>query len=82
MALGVADEWAAKFEGIYQERGPGWYSGPGTGGGFSTRSFERSLSGAMAAASQNMTASPRSSSGSGGGGSSGGGGGGGGGGSW
>jgi uncharacterized membrane protein YgcG len=82
MALGVADEWAGKFEGIYQERHPDWYVGPGTGRSFSTRSFERSLSGAMAATSQNMTASPRSSSGSGGGGSSGGGGGGGGGGSW
>ncbi len=82
MALGVADEWAEKFEGIYQERPPHWYVGPGTGQGFSTRSFERTLSGAMAAASQHMTASPRSSSGSGGGGFSGGGGGGGGGGSW
>jgi uncharacterized membrane protein len=82
MALGVADEWAGKFEGIYQERQPDWYVGPYAGSTFSTRGFERSLSGAMAATSQSMTASPRSSSGSGGGGSSGGGGGGGGGGSW
>jgi uncharacterized membrane protein YgcG len=82
MALGVADEWAEKFEHIYQERPPGWYVGPVHGHAFSTRSMERSLSGAMAATSQNMTASPRSSSGSGGGGFSGGGGGGGGGGSW
>jgi hypothetical protein len=82
MALGVADEWAGRFEGIYAQRQPDWYVGPFIGQGFSTRSFERSLSGAMAATSQNMTASPRSSSGSGGGGSSGGGGGGGGGGSW
>jgi uncharacterized membrane protein len=82
MALGVADEWAGRFEGIYAQRQPDWYVGPSIGQGFSTRSFERSLSGAMAATSQNMTASPRSSSGSGGGGSSGGGGGGGGGGSW
>jgi uncharacterized membrane protein YgcG len=81
MALGVADEWAERFEGIYEERPPGWYVTP-THGRFSTRSFERSLSGAMAATSRNMTASPRSSSGSGGGGFSGGGGGGGGGGSW
>jgi hypothetical protein len=82
MALGVADEWAERFEGIYQERRPDWYVGSHIGQGFSTRSFERSLSGAMAATSRSMTASPRSSSGSGGGGSSGGGGGGGGGGSW
>jgi uncharacterized membrane protein len=82
MALGVADAWAGRFEGIYEERRPDWYVGPSTGHSFSTRSFERSLSGAMAATSRNMTASPRSSSGSGGGGSSGGGGGGGGGGSW
>jgi uncharacterized membrane protein YgcG len=82
MALGVADEWAEKFEGIYAEQPPNWYVGPGTGRAFSTRAFERTLSGAMAATSQHMTASPRSSSGSGGGGFSGGGGGGGGGGSW
>lgn len=82
MALGVADEWASRFEGIYQERQPAWYVGPATGHTFSTRAFERSLTGAMAATRQNMTTSPRSSSGSGGGGSSGGGGGGGGGGSW
>jgi hypothetical protein len=82
MALGVATEWAAKFEGIYRDREPDWYVGPHTGHGFSTRAFERSLSGAMLATSRTMTASPRSSSGSGGGGFSGGGGGGGGGGSW
>jgi uncharacterized membrane protein len=82
MALGVADEWAEKFEGIYEGRPPTWYGGPVTSHGLSTRSFERSLSGAMAATSRHMTASPRSSSGSGGGGFSGGGGGGGGGGSW
>lgn len=82
MALGVATEWARRFEGIYQQRGPEWYAGPHGSGAFSTRSFERSLSGAMSDTSRSMTASPRSSSGSGGGGSSGGGGGGGGGGSW
>lgn len=82
MALGVADEWADRFEGIYKGRQPDWYVGAATGHTFSTRAFERSLTGAMAATSRNMTASPRSSSGSGGGGSSGGGGGGGGGGSW
>ena len=82
MALGVAADWARKYEGIYDRRPPDWYVGPHSGSGFSTRSFEQSLSGAMSRTSQTMTSSPRSSSGSGGGGSSGGGGGGGGGGSW
>jgi hypothetical protein len=82
MALGVAAGWAKKFEGVYAQQGPAWYVGPDSSHGFSTRSLEQNLSGAMSRASQSMTASPRSSSGSGGGGSSGGGGGGGGGGSW
>lgn len=82
MALGVADAWARRFEGIYEDREPQWYVGQHTGRGFSTTSFQHSLSSAMSRAGQSMTASPRSSSGSGGGGSSGGGGGGGGGGSW
>jgi hypothetical protein len=82
MALGVADDWARKFEGVYAQQQPAWYVGHNTTRGFSTLSFERNLSSAMSRASQGMTASPRSSSGSGGGGSSGGGGGGGGGGSW
>ena len=82
MALGVGGEWAKRFEGIYQQDEPRWYVGPHPGRGFSTYSFERSLSSAMTRAGQSMTAAPRSSSGSGGGGSSGGGGGGGGGGSW
>jgi uncharacterized membrane protein len=82
MALGVASEWARKYEGIYDRSGPVWYVGPHTGTGFSTRSFERSLTSAMSETGRTMSSSPRSSSGSGGGGSSGGGGGGGGGGSW
>lgn len=82
MALGVADDWARKFEGIYRDNGPSWYTGPHSTRGFSTLSMERGLTSAMSRASSSMTASPRSSSGSGGGGSSGGGGGGGGGGSW
>jgi uncharacterized membrane protein YgcG len=82
MALEVAGEWAEKFEGIYDTETPGWFVGQHPGRGFSTGSFEESLSSAMSRASQTMAASPRSSSGSGGGGSSGGGGGGGGGGSW
>ena len=82
MALGVADDWAKKFEGIYTEQAPAWYVGHGATRAFSTQTFERSLSTAMSRTGQSMVASPRSSSGSGGGGSSGGGGGGGGGGSW
>lgn len=82
MALGVADAWARKFEGIYTQQPPAWYVGHLTTQAFSTQAFERSLSTAMSQAGQRMVASPRSSSGSGGGGSSGGGGGGGGGGSW
>jgi uncharacterized membrane protein YgcG len=87
MALGVAAAWARKFEGIYRNAAPIWFSGPGSLTGstsFSTSSFERSLSSAMGRAGSGMTSAPRSSgsSGSGGGGSSGGGGGGGGGGSW
>jgi hypothetical protein len=84
MALGVAAAWARKFEGIYRNAAPVWFSGPHRIGSFSTGSFERSLSSAMTRAGAGMTSAPRSSgsSGSGGGGSSGGGGGGGGGGSW
>lgn len=82
MALGVGSAWARRFEGIYENEAPRWYVGQNAGRGFSTTSFEQSLSSGMSRAGQSMTASPRSSSGSGGGGSSGGGGGGGGGGSW
>lgn len=82
MALGVAADWAKRFEGLYQDREPAWFTGAHHGRGFSTRAFEHSLASAMTRAGQTMTAAPRSSSGSGGGGSSGGGGGGGGGGSW
>jgi uncharacterized membrane protein len=82
MALGVAGAWAKKYEGIYATGSPDWYVGNHAVMGFSTQSFERSLSGAMSRTSTTMASSPRSSSGSGGGGSSGGGGGGGGGGSW
>ena len=82
MALGVANAWARRYEGIYDNDPPRWYVGQHAGRGFSTSSFEQSLSSGMSRAGQSMMASPRSSSGSGGGGSSGGGGGGGGGGSW
>lgn len=84
MALGVAAAWARRFEGIYAEEGPRWFTGRGSVGRLSTTDFESSLSSAMSQAGQAMASAPRSSgsSGSGGGGSSGGGGGGGGGGSW
>lgn len=84
MALGIATLWAKRFEGIYVEGSPSWFVGRNPSLGWSTRSFERSLSSAMTRTAGAMTQAPRSSgsSGSGGGGSSGGGGGGGGGGSW
>ncbi|HSF14863.1 MAG TPA: DUF2207 domain-containing protein [Vicinamibacteria bacterium] len=85
MALGVAAAWARKFEGIYAAAAPVWFQGRGSStSGFSTLSFERTLSTAMSRAGTGMATAPRSSgsSGSGGGGFSGGGGGGGGGGSW
>lgn len=82
MALGVASEWAKKYEGIYASGSPRWYVGDDSGGRFSTRSFERMLSTSMSKTGDVLASSPRSSSGSGGGGFSGGGGGGGGGGSW
>jgi uncharacterized membrane protein len=84
MALGVAAVWARRFEGIYVQGGPAWFVGHDPTVGFSTVSFEKSLTSAMTQTSQAMASAPRSSgsSGSGGGGFSGGGGGGGGGGSW
>jgi uncharacterized membrane protein YgcG len=85
MALGVADAWAQRFEGIYESVPPTWYHGRGVGSGtgWSTRQFESKLSAAMTSAGQGMASAPRSQGSSGfGGGSSGGGGGGGGGGSW
>lgn len=84
MALGVAGEWAKRFDDIYKSGdGPTRYVGPhSASGGFRTTALQRSLTSAMASTSRSMSSSPRSSSGSSGGGSSGGGGGGGGGGSW
>jgi hypothetical protein len=85
MALGVAEQWARQFEGIYATGGaPGWYVGGDPTTGFSTAAFQNSLESSMNQAAESMQSAPRSSgsSGSGGGGFSGGGGGGGGGGSW
>jgi len=81
MALGIASKLARRFEGIYAQAGPTWYTGYPMGRGFSTLALQNSLASSMSSTSQALTASPRSS-GSGGGGFSGGGGGGGGGGSW
>jgi hypothetical protein len=71
MALGVEDNWARAFEGIYREP-PQWYTGPP--GVFQARAFTGSLSRMSTQAAAVMASSPRSSSGSGfSGGSSGGG---------
>ncbi|HEU5218986.1 MAG TPA: DUF2207 domain-containing protein, partial [Gemmatimonadales bacterium] len=79
MALGVDQQWAGAFKGIYTEP-PTWYVGahPGT---FNMMNFSNSLSTLSSSAGSAMSSAPRSSGGSGfSGGSSGGGGGGGGGG--
>ncbi len=74
MALGVEDNWAKAFDGIYTQP-PSWYSGPGGVGTFRPSTFTHNLGVMSAAAASTMTSAPRSSSGSGfgGGGSSGGG---------
>jgi uncharacterized membrane protein len=73
MALGVEDNWAKAFDGIYTQP-PSWYSGPGGVGTFRPSAFTHNLGVMSAAAASTMTSAPRSSGGSGfGGGSSGGG---------
>ncbi len=83
MALGVENEWGARFAGLLSRSGyaPQWYSGrhwnrlhPG--------GFAASLGSGMQSTISSASRAPGSSSGMGGGGSSGGGGGGGGGGGW
>ncbi len=88
IALGVADNWAKAFEGIYQKP-PEWYVSPGGFATFSPYGFSRSINAATASFASAMFSAPRGSgigSGTGGGFSggrfSGGGFGGGGGGSW
>jgi uncharacterized membrane protein YgcG len=83
MALGVAERWAKRFEGLY-DNPPAWFIGGSPGSAFSTSAFHHTLASAVGRAGSSMTSSPRGSgsSGTGGGGSSGGGGGGGGGGAW
>jgi Predicted membrane protein (DUF2207) len=73
MALGVEDNWARAFDGIYREP-PQWYTGPPGGPMFQPRAFTGNLSRMSTQAAAVMASSPRSSSGSGfSGGSSGGG---------
>jgi uncharacterized membrane protein len=73
MALGVEDNWAKAFEGIYNEP-PTWYTGPGGVTTFHPTSFTRNLGVMSTAAASTMASAPRSSGGSGfSGGSSGGG---------
>ncbi len=95
LALGLADHWAEKFEGLFTPH-PEWYRGPSEG--FTTGLLVSQLMRATGSMSHAMTSVPRSqgsggsswssggfgggSSGFSGGGSSGGGGGGGGGGAW
>ena len=84
MALGVEEQWARAFEGLYTKP-PEWYTGPSPTGRFTPSSFTRSLGSMAAATGSTFASSPRSSSGSsgfGGGGGSGGGSGGGGGGAF
>jgi uncharacterized membrane protein YgcG len=84
IVLGVADQWADAFAGIYTEP-PGWYHSPRYTHGFAPRLFVGDLGRSLSTMGQTMSSAPKSS-GSGGsgfsGGSSGGGFGGGGGGSW
>jgi uncharacterized membrane protein len=73
MALGVEDNWAKAFEGIYTTP-PSWYSGPGGVGTFRPSVFTHNLGVMSTAAATTMSSAPRSSGGSGfSGGSSGGG---------
>ncbi|HSC29030.1 MAG TPA: DUF2207 domain-containing protein [Vicinamibacterales bacterium] len=73
MALGVEDNWAKAFEGIYQQP-PQWYSGPGGVHTFRPSTFTSSLGRMSSQAATVMASAPRSSGGSGfSGGSSGGG---------
>lgn len=81
IALGLTNEWAARFAGVLAGlAAPAWYGGHGA---FDADRFARSFASDVSSAVSSTTAPSRSSgSGSSGGGSSGGGGGGGGGGGW
>jgi uncharacterized membrane protein len=86
VVLGVADEWAERFEGLLTQP-PNWYDSPSTSGGhFYPRAMVSDLGHSMQTMGSTFTSRPSGSggggSGFGGGGFSGGGSGGGGGGSW
>jgi uncharacterized membrane protein len=73
MALGVEENWAKAFEGIYREP-PSWYTGPGGVATFRPSTFANNLGVMSTQAAAVMASAPRSSGGSGfSGGSSGGG---------
>ena len=73
MALGVEDNWAKAFEGLFSQP-PQWYSGPGGAHSFRPAAFTHSLGAMSTQAASVMSSAPRSSGGSGfSGGSSGGG---------
>jgi uncharacterized membrane protein len=73
MALGVEDNWAKAFDGIYRDP-PQWYTGPYAANAFRPSTFTSDLGRMSTSAAAAMTSAPRSSSGSGfSGGSSGGG---------
>ena len=82
MALGVANQWARAFEGLYQAK-PSWYQSY-DGTTFTPTDFTSRINSVAGSMGTAMASTPRSSGGSGfgGGGFSGGGGGGGGGGAW
>jgi len=60
IALGVADNWAKAFEGIYQEP-PEWYVSPRGFGTFSPLGFSRSVNAATASFASAMFSAPRGS---------------------
>ena len=73
MALGVEDNWAKAFDGIYSQP-PSWYSGPGGINTFRPSTLTHNLGVMSTTAAATMASAPRSSGGSGfSGGSSGGG---------
>jgi uncharacterized membrane protein len=64
MALGVEDNWAKAFEGIYTTP-PNWYTGPGGVHTFRPSTFASNLGVMSTAAASTMASAPRSSGGSG-----------------
>jgi uncharacterized membrane protein len=64
MALGVEDNWAKAFDGIYTQP-PSWYSGPGGIHTFRPSTLTHNLGVMSTAAATTMSSAPRSSGGSG-----------------